>query len=157
MRIDKLFSKKKISKILANNKGSAMITALVVGIIVFAFCLSMLLVAYTLFAQTSRTEVQLGCKNIAQSTAEELRMEISDKSSELYNFLKNEYPDTSENESVVMNLSTTGGELDRYYVTVTFDKVNTTQFKAKIDCQHDFGNFKEVQSYTVRTEYNLND
>lgn len=96
-----------------------MITALVVGIIVFAFCLSMLLVSYTLFAQVSRNQVQLGCKTLALSVAEELEEELDDDGSEISVYLKDKLKsfDESDDENINRNveLRLDGTEAFDYY------------------------------------------
>lgn len=131
-----------------------MITALVVGIIVFAFCLSMLLVSYTLFAQVSRNQVQLGCKTIALSFAEELQKELDDDGSELSVYLKdklnsfNESGDENINRNVELELS--GNEISEVYdVKVTFELKNKSEVEMHVACYKDFGNFRDVQSYIV--------
>lgn len=173
MRNKKFFSKKNScrNKILSNNKGSAMITALVVGIVIFGFCLSMLLVAYTLFAQTSRSQVQLGCKNVAQSTAEEIGHELESPESELSKFLLEQYANFKAEEDeknagnigdpikidkkIKMSMSSSDSSLDRYDVFVTFNLESKSKVETDIECFMDYGNFKDVQSYTVHTEYKL--
>lgn len=153
-----------------------MITALVVGIVIFAFCLSMLLVSYTLFAQTSRSQTQLSCKNLAQSTAVEIGEELGDEDAyadtdSLAYYLKDKYAEFMEAEDeanvgnaddriiidkvVRMQLETSDDSLDRYEIFVNFDFESARKVKADIECYIDFGNFKDVQSYTVHTEYDL--
>lgn len=61
---------------LGNNRGVAMIYALIVGVVVMAFCLSLLLVTYTLYAQTNRQNTQLQCKLMAQTFAEQLEQDL---------------------------------------------------------------------------------
>lgn len=150
-------AKKNIRKMLANNKGSAMITALVVGIIVFAFCLSMLLVAYTLFAQANRNQVQLGCKTVAWSTSEELKAEMNDPGSELSSFLINKLAEFDAAEAggsnpvdrkVELTLDA-GSALGGYDVIVTFEVNGKNKIETYVACYKDYGNFRDVQSYTV--------
>jgi len=161
---------------ISNNRGSAMITALVVGLVIFAFCLSMLLVAYTLFAQTSRSQVQLGCKNLAQSTAEEIRKELDDpasyedtesisyylknKSSEIKQLKEQALADNSENpedvdDTIRLEMSSSDSSIDSYSIFITFEFESSKIIKADIECYRDFGNLQDVQSYTVHTEYEL--
>lgn len=80
---------KKAWKQCNNNDGVAMVVALVVGVVIMVFCLSMLLVTYTLFAQTSRQTTQLQCKLLAQSYSEALDKEFKKKTedSELQKYL----------------------------------------------------------------------
>lgn len=61
---------------LGNNRGVAMIYALIVGAVVMAFCLSLLLVTYTLYAQTNRQNTQLQCKLMAQTFAQQLEQDL---------------------------------------------------------------------------------
>lgn len=88
---------KKAWKQCNNNDGVAMVVALVVGVVIMVFCLSMLLVTYTLFAQTSRQTTQLQCKLLAQSYSEALDKEFSKKAedSELQKYLADMIKDGS--------------------------------------------------------------
>lgn len=80
---------KRAYKLADNNQGVAMVVVMVISAVIMAFCLSMLLVSYTLFAQTSRKTTQLRCKLLAQSYSdvlnEEFKKETSD--SELQKYL----------------------------------------------------------------------
>lgn len=69
------------------DKGSAMIVALVVCVVVMTMCLTLLLVTYTLFAQTSKQNVQMQCKNLAQSFSECFEKELEDPNSDLVKYL----------------------------------------------------------------------
>ncbi|MGN0151750.1 MAG: hypothetical protein ACI39Q_04685 [Wujia sp.] len=71
-----------------DNSGVAMIVVLVIGVIVLAFCLSLLLVTYTLFSQSSRQVTRLQCKMLAQSASETLGSELEDADSALIAYLK---------------------------------------------------------------------
>lgn len=163
-------------RMISDNRGSAMITALVVGIVIFAFCLSMLLVAYTLFAQTSRTEVALGCKNLAQSTAEEIGKELGDTATysnvdslSYYLVQKGQEFKAAEDEANAGNagerieiekklrleLNSSNSSIDNYSIFVTFDFESAKKVNADIECYRDYGNLNDVQSYTVHTEYTL--
>ena len=146
-----------LKDVLSNNKGSAMITALVVGLVIFAFCLSMLLVSYTLFSQTSRSQIQLACKNLAQSVAEEIGDELKDPASyeddeSLAYYLKNRDPEV---DTLELEMSSSDSSIDNYSVFVTFEFESSKKVKADIECYRDYGNLKDVQSYTVHTEYEL--
>lgn len=137
-----------------------MITALVVGIVIFAFCLSMLLVAYTLFAQASRNEVQLGCKTLAWSTIEEIEEELSDTNSELNLYLKSKLQefdsagDENINREVCFTLNGTEAA-STYDVKVTFIIDGKSKIETSVACYKDFGNFRDVQSYTVNKTLSL--
>lgn len=72
-----------------NNRGIAMITALVVGVVVLMFCLSMLVICYSLYAETNRKSGQIQCKEMAQSVAVELK-DTFKKDCELTQFLKDQ-------------------------------------------------------------------
>lgn len=155
-----LLGKNNIKKIVSNNRGSAMITALVVGIIVFAFCLSMLLVSYTLFAQVSRNQVQLGCKTLALSAAEELEEELDDDGSEISVYLKDKLKsfDESDDENINRNveLRLDGTEAFDYYdVKVSFELISKSEVEMYVACYKDYGNFRDVQSYTVHKTLRL--
>ena len=75
-----MIQKRKFQKkqnILRNNQsGVAMIMVLIVGAVILVFCLSLLLVTYSLFAQTSRQTTRLQCKMMAQSFSESLKEEL---------------------------------------------------------------------------------
>lgn len=71
----------------SDDSGVAMIVVLIVGAVVMVFCLSLLLVTYTLFAQTSRQTTQLQCKLLAQSCSEMLGEEFKNPDSELSGYL----------------------------------------------------------------------
>lgn len=75
-------------RILRNNQsGVAMLMVLIVGAVILVFCLSLLLVTYSLFAQTARQTTRLQCKLMAQSFSESFQEELSDSSSELSVYL----------------------------------------------------------------------
>lgn len=65
-----------------------MLMVLIVGAVVLVFCLSLLLVTYSLFAQTSRQITRLQCKLLAQSFSESLGEELKDPASGLSVYLK---------------------------------------------------------------------
>jgi len=74
-------------KLKEDNRGSAMITAIVVGVVMMAFALSLLAITYTLYAQTARRTVQIQCRYLAESVGDDLKSEIEDKESHLYKVL----------------------------------------------------------------------
>ncbi len=71
-----------------DNRGSAMITAIVVGVVMMIFALSLLLLSYTLYAQTAKRTLQIECKYVAGETVLEMERELQDKDSQLYQELK---------------------------------------------------------------------
>lgn len=73
-----------------DNSGVAMIVALVVGVVAMVFCLSLLLVAYTLYAQTNRKNLQTKCKLLAQSSLKAVELELMDNTSNLDEYLYNQ-------------------------------------------------------------------
>lgn len=119
-----------------SNAGVAMVTVLIVSAVVMVFCLSLLLVTYTLFAQTSRQVTQLQCKLLAQSMSETLGEELKDPDSELTKYLGQQIedgywisqnaPDTEEEKSPAANAVTEllldlddGDALGEYQISVT--------------------------------------
>lgn len=62
-----------------NDSGVAMIFSLIVGVVIMVFCLLMLLVAYTLYSQTTRKLSQTQCKVLAQSMAEQIKDELANE------------------------------------------------------------------------------
>ncbi|MBO5509007.1 MAG: hypothetical protein J5962_00965 [Lachnospiraceae bacterium] len=119
------------------NSGVAMIVVLVVGAVVLVFCLSLLLVTYTLFSQTNRQVTQIQCKILAQSTSETLAGELKRSDSELVEYLGDQIQsgkwiseDTALSEQadaqvtdtvseLVMNLDDKG-QCGEYNIRVTF-------------------------------------
>ncbi len=74
-------------KLKMDNRGSAMITAIVVGVVMIVFALAMLLVTYSLYAQSAKRTGQIQCRYLAEEIADELSSELSDNESELYKVL----------------------------------------------------------------------
>lgn len=72
----------------SDNSGVAMLVVLIVGVVIMVFCLSLLLVTYTLFSQSSRKMTQQQCKILAQSVSEAIGEELKKPDSELCIFLK---------------------------------------------------------------------
>ncbi len=56
----------------SDDSGVAMIFALIVGVVIMTFCLMLLMVAYTLFSQTSRVLSQSQCKILSQTLANQI-------------------------------------------------------------------------------------
>lgn len=120
----------------SDDSGVAMIVVLIVCAVVLVFCLSLLLVSYTLFAQTARQTTQFQCKILAQSCSEVLEEELKDPDSDLSAYLgeqiQNGYwlseetdPDAGENPSktdavseLVLSMDDNGASGD-YNVTIT--------------------------------------
>lgn len=137
-----MIQKRKFQKkqnILRNNQsGVAMLMVLIVGAVILVFCLSLLLVTYSLFAQTSRQTTRLQCKMMAQSFSESLKEELSDSSSDLAVYLgkqirdgnwkssmggmDEEEPEDAENpdavSELVLNLDDSSA-LSDYHLSVT--------------------------------------
>ena len=63
----------------SNDSGVAMIFALIVGVVILTFCLMLLLVAYTLFSQTSRVLSQSQCKILSQTMADQIADKLEEK------------------------------------------------------------------------------
>lgn len=96
---------KKAVLTLKQNQGVAMIVAMIVGVVIMAFCLSMLLVTYTLFTQTSRQTTQLQCKLLAQSYVETMTKEFEKKpeDSELLTYLGERIKATDNSKWIPMD------------------------------------------------------
>ena len=73
----RLIGRIKNSKLYKDNRGSAMIVAIVVSIIVIAFTLSLLLVSYSLFSSSVKKVTQSQVKELAKSISIELGEEIT--------------------------------------------------------------------------------
>lgn len=88
--LKKAMSHKNRKKIKDDDSGVAMIFVMIVSAVVLAFCLSMLLVTYTLFTQTSRQTTQMQCKLLVQTFSESLGEELKDPDSEISRYLGNQ-------------------------------------------------------------------
>lgn len=124
-------------KRIKQNSGAAMVVALIVGAVILVFCLSLLLVSYTLFTQTNRQITQEQCRILTQSTMETLGKELKNPDSELALYLGEQIksgkwmsesdsnaadPDAIESD-VVSELSMTVDSNDQtgdYHIQVTF-------------------------------------
>lgn len=73
-----------------NNKGVAMLMVLIVSAVVMVFCLSLLLVTYSLFSQSARQTGRLQSKLYAQSCEESIKEELKNPTSDLNQYLKNQ-------------------------------------------------------------------
>lgn len=60
-----------------NNKGSAMMVAIVASLVVMMYCLSLLLISYSLFFSVSEESAQYQCREIVKSLSNELEGEIT--------------------------------------------------------------------------------
>lgn len=60
-----------------DNRGSAMIVSIVVSVVVMAFCLSLLLVAYSLYVSTAKETKFEQCKDITESFSKYITDEIT--------------------------------------------------------------------------------
>ena len=127
-----------------NNKGSATIVALVSGVVIMAFALSLLMVAYSLYAAVSRQNVQEQCRQISESTAVSLGKELLSEDNRLAEYLKEQRhltgnnrwiatverdddefapantPTTEGREELDMEINLSDGKLGNYTVMVTF-------------------------------------
>ena len=103
--------KKKLHK---DDSGVAMIMALIVGVVVMVFCLSLLLVAYTLFAQTNRNTIELQCRLLAQSYVENLQTELKDADGDMVKYLQYKMTDTSSEYGIWASADMTPEEEEEY-------------------------------------------
>ncbi len=62
------------------DKGSAMIVAIIVSMVVFVFALSLLLVAYSLFSSSTRRITQNQCRELTKTISIELEKELTETS-----------------------------------------------------------------------------
>ena len=157
--------------LIGNNQGSAMITALVVGVVVAGFCLSTLLVTYTLYAQTSRQTWQLRCRSIAQSFADNIELEFDDKESELYQDIVSQlWSEDADNpvagdapagdpEPVTLTYTLTEPtEMEGMAVTMTLDctvRSRKAKIIATIKCVRGDEHDRDAQSYTLTREFEV--
>lgn len=68
---------------LKDTRGSAIITAVVIGMIVLMLCLSALLVSYTLFQTANESDYELPVRELAYSAMDEIDRELCEGGSEL--------------------------------------------------------------------------
>ena len=59
------------------NRGSAMIVAIVVSMVVVVFCLSLLLVSYALFSSSVRRVTQNQCRELSKTISIEIEKELT--------------------------------------------------------------------------------
>ncbi len=77
----------RLKQISRDNSGVAMIVAMIVGVVVMVFCLSLLLVTYTFYAQTIKTTTNEQCKMLAQSFSETLGEDLKNPDSDICQYL----------------------------------------------------------------------
>lgn len=80
--------KKEIRRIKDDNRGVALVYALVIGTVVMTFALMLLLVTYTLFSQASRQTTNIQCKLLAESFGQNLELQLKDTDSEMYKYIR---------------------------------------------------------------------
>lgn len=68
--------KQKIKKIVSDNRGSAIITALIVSVVMMFLCLSVLLVAFSLFSTVTEGDSDLKNRELIYSAVTEIEQEI---------------------------------------------------------------------------------
>lgn len=76
--------KKKLNILKMNNRGSAMLTSLVAGVVMAAFATALILVCYTLYAQTNNRTLQLQCEYLAKEMCREITNELLNDKSDMY-------------------------------------------------------------------------
>ena len=78
------------ARLLMDDRGSAMITALVVGVVMMVFALSMLLISYALYAQSAKRTTQIQCRYMAGELLRELETELGETDSGLFTGLRSQ-------------------------------------------------------------------
>lgn len=122
--IDSMIKQKKQQ----NNSGVAMIFAVIVGVVVMVFCLSLLLVTYTLYAQASRQTTRTQCKVFAQSFQENFEQELTDTGSSLNQYLADCINDgewISEEEAAVTPAGEMGTRVSELKLDMSQDVVSS--------------------------------
>jgi len=153
---------KKIKSLLSDNKGSAMITALVVGVVISGFCLVTLLVSYTLYVQTARQNWQLQCRNLAQTFAENINAELTDTNSDLHKDIKAEVlgdavlgtTGIAVGDTKLLEYTVEGpSDMRNYVITLklscTKKSENTCSIEAEIKCEYLGEGGRDSQSYSI--------
>lgn len=111
-----------------NNSGVAMIFAVIVGVVVMVFCLYLLLVTYTLYAQSSRQTTRTQCKLFAQSFQESFGQELNDENSSLNKYLAqciNDGEWISEEEAMATPSSELGTKVSEMKLDMSQDVVSS--------------------------------
>lgn len=127
-----------------NNKGSATVVALIAGVVILAFAMSLMLVAYSLYTQINRQNIQEQCRQISESTAVSLETELASENNRLAEYLKeqrllendrkwipvveadeDEFNPTGGNsqigrEELEMRMRLSDSKLENYIIEVTF-------------------------------------
>lgn len=76
--------KKKLNIPKMDNRGSAMITAIVAGVVMAAFAMSLILVCYTFYAQSANRTIRIQCGYLAQDMCDEITRELSNNKSDMF-------------------------------------------------------------------------
>lgn len=137
---------------LNKDQGSAMIVALVVSVVIMVLCLSLIMITYTLFTQTSRRSGQAQCKEIAQSFAESIEKEVEDPDSLFVRYLNeriqttiperywcpidsSEETDPKYSEDAISQLDLSITEIEGYtiYVSMTYEMVDNSDSEEDIE------------------------
>ena len=90
-----------LKQLCKDNSGSAMVMTLIVGMVVMAFCLSLLLVAFTLFSQMNHNTIQFQCKTLAQSYLESLKTDFCNPDSDLIKYLSSKMEAPEEGNEIL--------------------------------------------------------
>lgn len=89
-----------------DNKGAAMIVALVVMTVLMMFCLSLLLVVYSLYTSTLKKNSALQCKEACKTMSFELQSELTEP----------EYADYESQRAAKEGVTGTGGDSLWFYI-----------------------------------------
>lgn len=89
-----------------NNKGAAMIVALVVMTVLMMFCLSLLLVVYSLYTSTLKKNSALQCKEACKTMSFELQSELTEPV----------YADHESQSAAQKSVTGTGGDSLWFYI-----------------------------------------
>lgn len=134
------------------NSGAAMVMVLIVTAVILAFCLSLLLVTYSLFSQTTRQTTRQQCRFLAQSFAEGFQAELADPDSDLCANLSRQIElgkwaasEDTEDESTDTDGKEDGGKEERQ------DAVKELVFMLDDSAIPADYNLKVTLSYTVNT------
>jgi len=104
-----------------DDRGSAMITALVAGIIMSVFALSLILVSYTLYAQTANRTAQIQCDYLAEEFCTEIADELLDKKSDMYKKLNDQIYRTLPDGTTTGIWAPKGNNKSEYFDTLEYE------------------------------------
>lgn len=104
-----------------DNRGSAMLTAIVAGVVMSAFALSLIMVSYTLYAQTAKRTAMIQCNYLAEEVCSEIADELINKKSDMYERLNEQIYRTRPDGSASGIWAPRGNNTSVYFDTLEYE------------------------------------